>query len=64
VNFILVGCFLLGACELLHVFVCKGKKCNKYAENIKRQITFNRPGDQPHGICAHLGETVPGVECG
>jgi len=39
VNFILVGGSLLGACELIHAFVCKGKNCNKYAESIKRQIT-------------------------
>jgi hypothetical protein len=30
--------YVLGACELIHIFVCKERNCNRYTENIMRKI--------------------------
>jgi hypothetical protein len=39
--------FLLGACELTHIFACKERKCSNYAENIRRhRKKFKPPGRQ------------------
>jgi hypothetical protein len=48
----IIWCFLLCACELMHVFLCKGGKCNNCAKNIGcqnvvvqvlRHLEFVRP---------------------
>jgi len=46
---------VVGACELIHIFVCKGKKCNNYTENIRYHCTkLIHSGDKVPGICAPL----------
>jgi hypothetical protein len=46
---------LLGACELIHIFLCKEKNCRYYAEIFRSHSTkFSRPGDLAPGICAPL----------
>jgi hypothetical protein len=50
-----IWCFLLCACELIHIFVCGEKICNNYAENICHYCTkFSYPGNQAPSICALL----------
>ena len=45
--------FLLGACDVIQIFLRKKNKCCNYAENIRRHRTrFSRPGDQSLGVCA------------
>jgi hypothetical protein len=34
VNLNFIWCFLLGACELIHNFVCKEKTCPKYTKKL------------------------------
>jgi hypothetical protein len=55
-NLTVIWNFLVGACELIHIFLCKGRICNKYAKNIRCHHTkFIHLGDQEvPGICAYL----------
>ena len=34
-NLTVIWRFLLGACELIHIFVCEGQNCNNYSGNTK-----------------------------
>jgi len=36
VNLVVIWCFLLGACELIHVFVRKERNYNDHAQKIRR----------------------------
>jgi hypothetical protein len=45
--------FLLSVCELVHIFVCKGKNCNESAENIRHHHTkFSHTGFVD--LCVHV----------
>ena len=52
VNFTVTWHFMQGACEQIYVFVCKEKKCNHYAENMRHHCT-NLVTREPR-ICAPL----------
>jgi hypothetical protein len=45
-----IWCFLLGACELINILVCKGKT----ADVTLKRLGANRLGDQTSGICESL----------
>jgi hypothetical protein len=46
VDITVIWCFLLGACELMHIFACKGKAERKHAEKIRCHRTkFCRQGN-------------------
>jgi len=52
VNFVVICCFLLGACELIHVFVRKERNCNGRAKKIRRNRTkLSSLGGQALWIC-------------
>ena len=34
-----ISYLLLGACEMIHIFIRNAQTCNKYAENIRRHCT-------------------------
>ena len=47
--------FLLGAFELMHIFVCSEENCNNYAVNTTCHHTkLSHPGGQVPGICSVL----------
>jgi hypothetical protein len=51
VTFSVMWCFLLGACELIHLFVCGETNCSNYAEIIRCCRTkFSRKGTRRSGI--------------
>lgn len=61
-NLTVISRFLLGACELIHIFIRKEKKCNNYTENIKYNCTkFIYSGDKVPGICAPLMSCAPNI---
>ena len=57
-NLTVIWRFLLGACEIIHIFIRGGGNYHNYAENIRRHRTkFHRPGDQAPGISVLLRTT-------
>ena len=55
VNLTVIGCFLLGACELIHIFVCEEKDWNNGTVNMRHNHTkFSCLGNIVPGICVPL----------
>jgi hypothetical protein len=54
-NLTVIRRFLLGACELINIFIREARNCNNYAKNMTpHQTKFSRHGDQTPGFFAHL----------
>ena len=55
-----IWCFLLGACELIHISVCKETNFSDFAENILCHcIKFSRYGVKAPGVYAFLVYVKP-----
>ena len=52
--------FLLGACEMICVIICKEENCNNYAKNIRHHHKkFTCLGNQAPGIYLPLVHVIP-----